>query len=278
MSEPLTLMAVHAHPDDESSSTGGILSRYSAEGVRTVVVTCTNGEWGDAPGGIKPGEPGHDPELVAKLRRAELEEACEILGVSHLEMLGYRDSGMTDWSYKEDERAFCNADLDAAGAKVAALIDRYRPQVVVTYDDNGGYGHPDHIQAHRVTMAALAADPSPAKLYLTARRRADFERLRELLQSQGIELPPRPPMDPAREAEMIQREARISTTIELGAHAERKRAALRTHASQLHNIRWLQIDNEKVPGIFANESFIRERDTTGTPTPEDDLFAGLRTG
>ena len=275
MTDPLTLMAVHAHPDDECSSTGGILARYSAEGVRTVVVTCTNGEWGDAPGGIKPGEAGHDPELVAKIRRAELEEACAILGVTHLEMLGYRDSGMPDWAYKEDERAFCNVGLDVAASRVAELFDRYRPQVVVTYDDNGGYGHPDHVQAHLVTMAALAANPLPAKLYLTARRRADWERLRELLRAQGIDFPARP-TDPAREEDLARREARITTTVELGPYAEHKRAALTAHASQLHNIRWLQVAQEEVAPIFASESFIRERDTAGAPTPETDLFTGLR--
>ena len=94
---PLTLMAVHAHPDDEAISTGGILARYSAEGVRTVLVTCTNGELGDAPGGIKPGEPGHDEAVVVPLRRKELEASCEVLGVTNLELLGYHDSGMEGW-------------------------------------------------------------------------------------------------------------------------------------------------------------------------------------
>ncbi|HVT42285.1 MAG TPA: PIG-L family deacetylase, partial [Acidimicrobiales bacterium] len=89
---PLTLMAVHAHPDDEALGTGGILARYADEGVRTVLVTCTNGELGDGPGGVKPGEPGHDENVIVPLRRRELEESCEVLGVSHLELLGYHDS------------------------------------------------------------------------------------------------------------------------------------------------------------------------------------------
>src|SRR3954468_2616524 len=101
MGTPLTLMAVHAHPDDESSSTGGVLARYSDEGVRTVLVTCTNGECGDGPGHVKPGEDGHDQEAVAKTRLAELDRAAEILGVGHLETLGYHDSGMPDWPYRE---------------------------------------------------------------------------------------------------------------------------------------------------------------------------------
>src|ERR1700681_2474651 len=104
----LTLMAVHAHPDDESSSTGGVLARYSDEGMTTVLVTCTNGEYGDGPGHVKPGEEGHDPEQVAKTRLAELDVACGHLGVSHLELLGYHDSGMPDWPYQDDDHTFSN--------------------------------------------------------------------------------------------------------------------------------------------------------------------------
>jgi len=105
-------MAVHAHPDDESSSTGGVLALYADEGVRTIVVTCTNGELGDAPGSVKPGDPGHDEAAVAAIRLAELDNACEILGVGVLEKLGYQDSGMVDWSYKDRPRAFCNVPID----------------------------------------------------------------------------------------------------------------------------------------------------------------------
>src|SRR5207244_7937064 len=103
MSELLTLMAVHAHPDDESSSTGGVLAMYADECVRTVLVTCTNGELGDGPNHVKPDEEGHDEKEVAKVRLAELRSAVEILGVGHLELLGYHDSGMPDWRFRERE-------------------------------------------------------------------------------------------------------------------------------------------------------------------------------
>src|SRR5437879_12829109 len=97
MTAPLTLMAVHAHPDDESASTGGVLARYADEGVRTVVVTCTNGELGDAPGGIKPGDEGHDEAEVARIRLDELERACETLGVATRELPAYQDRGLVAW-------------------------------------------------------------------------------------------------------------------------------------------------------------------------------------
>src|SRR2546421_3518400 len=124
MPDPLTLMAVHAHPDDESSSTGGVLAMYGDEGVRTVLVTCTNGELGDGPNHVKPDEEGHDEKAVAKTRLAELDEACEHLRVGHLELLGYHDSGMPDWRHKHREDAFCNVPLDVATARLEALFDR----------------------------------------------------------------------------------------------------------------------------------------------------------
>src|SRR6201992_2047084 len=100
MADPLTLMAVHAHPDDESSSTGGVLATYSAEGIRTVCATCTTDEFVDAPGGIKPGQDGHDEATVAQIRLAELRQATKLLGVTDLELLGYHDSGMVEWGDK----------------------------------------------------------------------------------------------------------------------------------------------------------------------------------
>src|ERR1700684_4729400 len=130
MAETLTMMAVHAHPDDEASSTGGVLATYSAQGIRTVVVTCTNGEFGDAPGGLKPGQDGHDEQAVAQLRLAELRQSCKILGVSQLELLGYHDSGMPEWDYKERPEAFCNIPAAEVTGRISGLIDKYRPQVL----------------------------------------------------------------------------------------------------------------------------------------------------
>ncbi len=102
----LTLMAVHAHPDDEATGTGGILARYAAEGIQTVLVTCTDGRCGDAPGGIKPGEPGHDPAAVVSLRERELIASCQVLQVNHLELFNYHDSGMMGWPDNHAPGAF----------------------------------------------------------------------------------------------------------------------------------------------------------------------------
>src|SRR3984957_3907902 len=131
---PLTLMAVHAHPDDEAISTGGVLARASAEGVRTVLVTCTNGELGDATGGIKPGEPGHDESVVVPLRRHELEASCEVLGVSDLELLGYHDSGMEGWPQNDAPGSFWRTPVPEAANRLAALLRVYEPQGGATDD------------------------------------------------------------------------------------------------------------------------------------------------
>jgi LmbE family N-acetylglucosaminyl deacetylase len=276
MASPLTLMAVHAHPDDESSSTGGILARYSAEGIRTVVVTCTNGEYGDAPGGIKPGADGHDPDDVARIRRDELERACATLGVTHLEMLGYSDSGMSDWEYKDHAHVFCNVPIEESTERLSKLYELYRPDVVVTYDEQGGYNHPDHVQASRIAFAALEATGIPRKAYLIARRRRDWAGLRELLEAQGVELPPLPEPTPERLRMMEEAEARITTDVDVSGFVEQKRDALVTHASQIAESWFGKLPAEAYRTIFGTETFIRAHDTTGVAVPEDDLFAGLR--
>jgi LmbE family N-acetylglucosaminyl deacetylase len=276
--EKLTLLAVHAHPDDESSSTGGVLARYADEGITTVLVTCTNGEYGDGPDHVKPGEDGHDPTQVAKTRLVELDEACRHLGVSHLEKLGYHDSGMPDWPYREDDNVFCNVPLEESAKRVVALVEQYRPDVMVTYDSADGYGHPDHQQAHRVAVEAFRQTGIPSKLYFIARRRRDWEKLRERMAAAGIEVPtpPQRQQDPEAIRRMEEREARITTNVDVSAVAHRKRAALAAHASQLDRSWWVRFPEDSFGEVFGQESFIRAEDRTGVSVPEDDLFAGLR--
>jgi LmbE family N-acetylglucosaminyl deacetylase len=276
MAKPLTLMTVHAHPDDESSSTGGVLAMYADEGVRTVVVTCTNGELGDAPGGIKPGDPAHDETAVAAIRLDELDKACDILGVRILEKLGYHDSGMLEWEYKDRPDAFWNIPIEESSARLATLMERHQPQVVITYDEFGGYNHPDHVQANRVTLAAIERTGIPAKLYFTARRWSDFERLRARLTELGVDVGPRPQIDPERRRRMEANAARITTAVDTTPVVSRKRDALRAHASQLAESWFAKMPESMFDEVFGVESFIREQDRTAAPVPEVDLFAGLR--
>jgi len=279
----LTLMAVHAHPDDESNSTGGTLARYSAEGVRTVLVTCTNGEFGDAPGKIKPDQDGHDPDDVARIRLGELKVATTALGVSHVETLGYRDSGMRGWPQNDDPRAFHHQPDDVVSDRLLELFDTYEPQVVVTYFGNSGYNHPDHLKAHDVTQLAIERSERDCKLYLIARPRSYRERMRAIAEEYGIEMPQPPPQPPPTEGMMPDAprpfgvdDSLITTFIDAGDYWPQKRAALAAHASQLEGSFFVRFPDEAFARAFGTESFIRERDHTGAPLPEDDLFAGLR--
>ena len=275
MAETLTMMAVHAHPDDEASSTGGVLATYSAQGIRTVVVTCTNGEFGDAPGGIKPGQDGHDEQAVAQQRLTELRKSCEILRVSQLELLGYHDSGMPEWDYKDRPDAFCNIPLADVSARIAGLIERYRPQVVVTYDDSGPYQHPDHLHASRAAQHAFAQSGIPAKLYLSAMRGSDWQKVWEALRELGAPVPEWD-ANPELERRAAESEQRITTTVDIRPMLQRKRDALFAHSSQIQDSWFSQLPPEIGEIAFGHEHFIRAADTTGVPVPESDLFAGLR--
>ena len=274
MPDPLTLMAVHAHPDDESSG-GGILATYGDQGIRTIVVTCTNGEFGDAPGGIKPGQEGHDKQEVAQLRLAELRQAVKILGVSHLETLGYQDSGMAEWDYKDEPRAFCNIPLEEVSGRIAGLIEAYRPQVLVSYDDEGAYQHPDHVHASLAAQAAAAATGIPAKVYLSTMRGSSWRKIWEALRELGEEMPSFPE-DPERERRALESEQRITTTIDIRGALSRKREALLTHGSQINDSWFSKIPPSVSEEAFGFEYFIRVSDTTGASVPETDLFSGLR--
>ncbi|MEO6500887.1 MAG: PIG-L family deacetylase [Jatrophihabitantaceae bacterium] len=268
----LTLMAVHAHPDDEATGTGGVLAKAAAEGIRTVLVTCTDGRCGDGPGGVKPGEPGHDPEAVVQLRKGELEKSCAVLGVSHLELLEYADSGMMDWPQNAAPGSFWSTPVSEAAARLAELMRRYQPDVVVTYDENGFYGHPDHIQAHRITMAAVAEAGLPAKVYWTTAPRSGMQEIRRLMLELGADWD-----EPDGETpEIGLPDEQITTWVDTTEFSDQKYDALAAHASQDESIFFLRLGRENFAKLMGVETFVRVRDTTGAPLPEDDLFAGLR--
>jgi LmbE family N-acetylglucosaminyl deacetylase len=269
-------MAVHAHPDDEASGTGGVLARYAAEGIRTVLVTCTDGGCGDGPGGVKPGEPGHDPAAVVRLRRDELEASCAALQINHLELLGYADSGMLGWPANDAPGSFWKTPVPEAAAQLSDLMRRYQPDVVVTYDENGFYGHPDHIQAHRITMAAIAATGVAAKLYFTTMPISKMQKFREAMRESGADFDePEPAADQTRPTIGLPDEA-ITSWVDIREFSGQKFDALAAHASQRDNIFFLRMGKEKFADLMGVETFVRVRDSTGAALPEDDLFAGLR--
>jgi LmbE family N-acetylglucosaminyl deacetylase len=267
----LRLMAVHAHPDDEVTTTGGTLTRYADEGVETVLVTCTNGEQGDGPGGSKPGEEGHDEAAVRERRLGELRASCAHLGIGHVELLGYRDSGMAGWAANGAPDAFANVAFEEVVGRVAELMRRYRPQVVVTYGQDGLSGHPDHVRAHRVTVAAAEATGVPAKLYFTAVPRSAVARFRASLQADeargtAAEVGP----------DFGTPDDQITTRIDVSAYVARKRAALHAHASQTSDFFLLRLPDELLDVALGTESFVRRRHASTAAELEDDLFSGLR--
>ena len=265
-------MAVHAHPDDEASSTGGVLARYAAEGMKTVVVTCTNGAMGDAPGGIKPADAGFDEDLVASIRDDELRSSCAILGVHDLELLHYQDSGMMGWPQNEAPNAFWQMSVEDAAEPLIALMEHHRPDVVVTYDANGSYGHPDHIQAHRIAVHACEITGIPRKIYFTAIPRSAFRDLSAAMRAAGMSFG-----DPDEEGhEFGTPDEIITTKVDCSGVVRKKYAALHAHSSQTADSFFLKLPGAIFDEIFAYESFVRHLDRTNSAVPESDLFTGLR--
>jgi LmbE family N-acetylglucosaminyl deacetylase len=274
---PLTLMAVHAHPDDEASTTGGLLALSAQQGIRTVLVTCTDGALGDDRGGAKPGSDGYDRERVVATRRAELAASCRILGVEAQVTLDYRDSGMMGWADNEAPGAFWSMDVGAAAAPLVSLMEQYRPQVVVTYDPTGFYGHPDHIQAHRITLAAAETTGIPSKIYFPTFPHSLRQPFVDALRDLSEQVTPAP--DEAMEAppeEFGTPDEEVSAWLDCSAVVESKRQALLAHHSQIESTIFMRLAPERFAQLFGTESYVRHLDRTGSPVPEADLFAGLR--
>jgi LmbE family N-acetylglucosaminyl deacetylase len=271
-------MAVHAHPDDETIGTGGILARYSAAGVRTVVVTCATGDLGEV------SDPGLlDTTGVAGLRQHELEAATTTLGVSRVVGLGYGDSGMPGWPENKRPGVFFAAPLDEAAERLLRIIDQERPQVLVTYDETGGYGHPDHLKTHRVAVAAWAAAGSirPAKLYFIRFPLGWSRRFVDALRQAGIDAPGSAPTgaDAGRSVtEIGVPDDWITTAVDVRAQIAVKRAALACHRSQMPPDHFLmRMPPHVAQEFWAAEFFSREAGPTTAPAGvlETDLFDGL---
>jgi LmbE family N-acetylglucosaminyl deacetylase len=267
----LTLMAVHAHPDDEGIQTGGVLALAAQRGFKTVLVTCTNGEMGDSPDGLKPESDDHDTASTAELRLRELRNACEALSITDLELLGYRDSGMMGWPQNDDPTCFWRTSLEEATSRVAELMERHRPEVVITYDDNGLYGHPDHIQAHRATIGAAEKTGIPQKIYEIAFPLSLMKAFAEMQRQAGAEQP----TVEENAGTMGTPDELITTTVDVTSVWEAKKASIFAHESQMANFDFLKMDEELVRGAFGKEHFVRRFDRTGAPVPETDLFIGL---
>jgi N-acetyl-1-D-myo-inositol-2-amino-2-deoxy-alpha-D-glucopyranoside deacetylase/mycothiol S-conjugate amidase len=275
-----TLLAVHAHPDDECIGTGGILARYAADGVRTVLVTCTDGAVGEI------SDPSlATPDNLAEVRACELDESVRILNVSRLVKLGYRDSGMAGTADNNHPAAFQQADLEQAIQRVVKVVREERPSIIVTYDERGGYGHPDHIRAHQVAVAAfhLAGDVGYAaggpvwatsKLYYSVIPRSALRAFAERLRAAGIQTPFSETSESAAEVPFGVDDDQVTATVDVSAFIDAKRAALEAHRTQMGPDQFFM---RLPPALFA-EAFGREtfqRMAGPGPSHETDLFEGL---
>ena len=278
------LLLVHAHPDDEVTGTGATMAHYVADGAHVTLVTCTLGEEGEI----------HVPELaqlaagqadqLGGYRIVELERACAALGVTDHRFLGgagrYRDSGMMGLPTNDHPRAFWRADLDEAAAFLVQIMREIRPQVMITYDANGFYGHPDHIQAHRVAMRAaqLAGDAAPAKIYFTAMPLSVLEGGMEAFR--GLDDNPFADIERIEDLPFGTPDDEIAARVDGTDQYEQKVAAMRAHATQIPDNSWLYGIAGDFGGEFMGIEYFtlakgRRGPGSGPFSWESDLFSGL---
>ena len=286
MAETLRLMAVHAHPDDESSKGAATMARYVSEGVEVLVVTCTGGERGDIL------NPAMDrPEVLANLaevRQAEMERAREILGVRQ-SWLGFVDSGLPEGDPLPPlpEGCFALVPLEEATEPLVRAIREFRPHVILTYDENGGYPHPDHVKTHDISIAAFeaAGDPErypdagepwqPLKLYyhLTFHKER-LMAMHDVLLAEGRESPYEEWLKNWEDRPVLWQ---LTTRVPCGDFFEVRDAALIAHATQIDpNGFWFACPPDLQRLAWPTEDYHLARSLVDTELPEDDLFAGVR--
>lgn len=293
---PLTLLTVHAHPDDEASKGAPTLARYTAEGVNTVLVCCTGGEEGDLqnPSLREQGQAFHgltseqERELVVSMRATELAASAEVIGFDEVVMLGYRDSGMAETEPNERPESFHQADLDEAVGRLVAIIRRTKSQVIITYgDDQAGYPHPDHLRVHDISVLAFdrAGDAAwypelgepfqPLKMYYSVWAKARILAVHEAMLTYTGES--------AFSDEWLAREGqdhRITTKIDVADYQWARTGSLRAHATQVDSTAgwWFGLTDEQLAETYPWEDWILARNEVG-PIPdsdsERDLFAGV---
>jgi mycothiol S-conjugate amidase len=281
-------MAVHAHPDDESSKGAATMAKYVSEGVDVLVATCTGGERGSVLNPKLQGDP-YIEEHIHEVRAKEMDEAREILGVRQ-SWLGYVDSGLPEGDPLPPlpEGCFALQDVAVAAGTLVKLIREFKPQVITTYDENGGYPHPDHIMTHKITMVAFeaAGDPeqypeagepwTPQKLYYNQGfNKARTLALHEALLARGLESPYEEWLK--RWDEFARPDRQLTTHVPCAEFFEIRDKALLAHATQIDpDGGWFRIPMDLQREIWPTEDYELAKSRVDTSLPEDDLFAGVR--
>jgi LmbE family N-acetylglucosaminyl deacetylase len=258
-----TLVTFHAHPDDETIATGGVMARAAADGHRVVLVVATRGELGEVEDGVL-----EDDEALGDRRVAETAHAAEILGVERLEFLGYHDSGMMGEPTNDRADCFWAADVEEAAERLATILREEEADVLTVYDDHGTYGHPDHIQVHRVGVRAGELAGTPVVYEATMSR----DHIQAMLRDRPEEMPEGvEPPDPGDFDEFGSPDALITTRVDVREFTDRKRAAMAAHESQIAESHFfLAMPTEIFREAFGYEWFIRRGAPSGTR--ESDVF------
>ncbi|WP_214109046.1 N-acetyl-1-D-myo-inositol-2-amino-2-deoxy-alpha-D-glucopyranoside deacetylase [Acrocarpospora catenulata] len=275
------LLLVHAHPDDESIGTGATMAKYAAEGAQVTLVTCTLGEEGE----IIPPELAHlaGEDALGEYRTGELARACAALGVSDHRFLGgpgrWRDSGMMGAASNGDPRCFWRADVGEAARLLVEVIEEVRPQVMVTYDEIGFYGHPDHIKAHRVAWRAFqtvrGSSVEVAKFYHTALARSVMRRSAEAMRAAGAAFPAFWAEGAIDDLPFGAEDTEITTEVDARPYAEAKLAAMRAHATQISvDAPWFALSNNIGQEVLGVEHFILADGVRGPGGPGAPVEAG----
>jgi LmbE family N-acetylglucosaminyl deacetylase len=267
---PPTLVCVHAHPDDEAIFTAGITSHYSDLGYQVVLITCTNGQLGLDQAARPGSDPLHDEEWTRATRAGELQRAAIVAGFTRVVSLGFDDSGMAGWPHSDRPSAFVNADVDAVAATVAALFDEVHASVVVTYDENGFYGHPDHIMANLVTRRAIDLATSPQRLYYPVVPTSILKEFIEGAKAKDVFLPAWVLSAGEDVADSL-----VASTMDVRSFAKRKQLAIATHASQVDNAELVTMSDELFTMLFGIEYYQRAWSRDVTADDKTDLFGGL---
>jgi len=288
LTEQLRLMAVHAHPDDESSKGAATMAKYVSEGVDVLVATCTGGERGSVLNPKLQGD-SYIEEHIHEVRAKEMDEAREILGVKQA-WLGYVDSGLPEGDPLPPlpEGCFAIENVEAAAGTLVKLIREFRPHVITTYDENGGYPHPDHIMTHKISMVAFdaAGDPerypeagepwTPLKLYYNQGfNRQRTVALHEALLERGLESPYGEWLERWKSFDRPERS--ITTHVPCAEFFEIRDKALIAHATQIDpDGAWFRVPMEIQKDVWPTEDYELAQSRVDTSLPEDDLFAGIR--
>jgi LmbE family N-acetylglucosaminyl deacetylase len=245
-----TLVFFHAHPDDEVMPTGGSIAKAADDGHRVVLVVATNGDHGEVPHDLAPGE------TVLERRRAELARSAAILGIHRIEYLGYTDSGMTGWAHNDHEESFWQADVEEAAGRLAGILREEQADVLVAYDWHGTYGHPDHIQVHRVGTRAAALAETPRLFESTWNRDAMSDLAEDFAEANDADWDVNGPADDGNP--FGEPASAIHLAVDVSEYVERKRAAIACHASQATDVgAFLALPREVFDLAFSTEWFIR---------------------